>query len=129
MGWGLWEKEWMINQTCKYQRIFSLQRHEWGNNSSRKKDVIINRLRLLQTYLNGDQFKIGQHINGLCMSCGITQDPVHFIMDCPDTINLRTTIRQAYGKSSGEWSFINIMSNPVSTDIIINYVLKNNISI
>ena len=128
-SWDRWKDDWGKNQTTKYQNIFSLQSYGWVNNTTRKRDTIINRLRLLQTYLNGDQHKIGLHKDGLCLTCGVTQDPVHFIMDCPDTTNLRTSIRKSFGKSAGEWSYKNIISDPLSTDIVINYVLKHNISI
>ena len=77
----LWNREWEENSNCSYQKIFKVKMNKGRALKSRKLDTAINRLRLLQTKLNGGKFKIGLHPDGKCVSCGVLQDGTHFLFD------------------------------------------------
>jgi hypothetical protein len=78
-----WEHRWKVNSTCLYQRTTQINKTCFEFTNNRRKESIINRLRLHQTYLNGGLAKIGLIEDGSCPSCGVIQDGAHFLLNCP----------------------------------------------
>jgi len=126
--WDSWMKEWESEPVTTYQKMFQIKRKYKKFQLSRKAERIINRFRLLQTRLNAGLFKIGLHADGICTTCGTTQDCFHFIMECIDTEKLRNDIKIHYS-SEKLWTYPNLLSDPGVMDILTKYVLENKIAI
>src|SRR6266516_462930 len=95
---GLWKKDWKSKQTCSYQKTFQLRSSYSSFSNIRRLDSAISRLRLMQTNLNAGRFKLGLHQDGLCTTCGVAEDRVHFTMFCSDTKDLRDQLLKTMKK-------------------------------
>ncbi len=126
---GLWNNEWRENIKCSYQKIFKLNKGHEFTFKSRRIDTAISRLRLCQTRLNSGKFKIGQHEDGLCLSCGVMEDGYHFIFNCVRTVNLRIKLREIAEKGNVKWNFADVLSNKESIIAIAEYIVRNNIEV
>jgi hypothetical protein len=125
--WKRWEKDWISNQTCKYQRIFTSCRNDVSKvNLQRRHEVMVSRLRLQQSKLNAGLFKLGLHPNGLCDTCGTAQDNEHYVMQCLTTQKLREELHQSL-KGTINWSFQDILKNPKACEIITKFIITNNL--
>ena len=108
--WSIWKDQWENKTRNQYQNTFNLQQKYLQFNISWKDACIVNRLRMLQTRLNGGLFKIGRHETGLCSNCNTLQSEKHFIMDCTETTELRNDIRSIYDTSK-PWEYQHILSD------------------
>src|SRR3989442_11305801 len=126
--WGKWLNEWKANPKGTYQNTFTPNKYFIIPNKSRKKDIILNRMRLLQTKLNSGLHRIGLHQDGLCESCGVEESCQHFILHCPRTAELRKAISRGI-TSALPCDYQELLSNLSATEIIVNYVIAQNISI
>ena len=127
--WGLWKEDWRGNSTCKYQSIFNHKQSSLILQKPRKYEIIINRLRLLQTKLNGDLYKLSLHPDGMCEKCQVLNDSVHFLMNCSETVKLRIDIKSCHSPVSSKWTYQEILTNPKAMDVIVNFIQRNNIDI
>src|SRR6267154_45476 len=92
--WNKWLNQWSSEPKGNYQVIFPPSKYSTASIKSRKKDVIRNRIILLNTKLNSGLHKLGLHANGNCDICGVQEDSIHFIMECKKTEQLRKDIRK-----------------------------------
>ena len=83
----------------------------------------------MQTKLKGDLFKLGLHPDGICINCSSIEDCVHFILYCKYTEQLRTDIRNCSERLMDNMNYQDIVSDPKAMDIIVNFILKNDIVI
>ena len=128
--WKEWVKDWKAKVTCRYQDVFELKREGYrGNNMVRIKETIVNRIRLLQTRLNSDLFKIGLHENGLCEKCQVKQDIFHFIYECSDSVILRDNLRYASDDQLSLMGLNEITTSKKLCNVLIDYILANKIDI
>ena len=127
--WEDWRKDWASNTTCKYQSIFQLNRKYLKSLGSRRKDLIMSRFRLLQSKLNGGLYKLGLHPDGKCVTCGQIEDTVHLLMDCTKTILLRKQIKEQLNIPQSKWNYVDLTSEPRVMEMIVTYILENNIEI
>ena len=95
---------------------------------SRKKDTIINRIRLQQTRLKAGKFKIGLHVDGLCSKCGMEEDAIHFLLHCKDTEELRENLKNFYGEGIN-WDFQYLISDQNAIQIIADFITMKNIEV
>src|SRR6266516_2034576 len=108
----------------QYQKTFQLRSSYSSFSNIRRLDSAITRLRLMQTNLNAGRFKLGLHQDGLCTTCGVAEDGVHFIMFCSDTKDLRDQLStQNYEKDKLEFPYV--MTNIETVKIIAKYILIN----
>jgi len=126
--WKKWLNFWEQSKTCTYQKIFTLNKSLKRFNKSRRKDIIITRLRLHQNRLNAGLFKLGLHEDGKCSACGSLDDSIHFILNCSNTAELTNKLL-AEVKDSKYWNYQFIMSNQATVDIIVDYVIEKDIEI
>jgi ribonuclease HI len=127
--WTRWQKEWSRESICCYQEVFaSCKNYSFRFNLSRKREVTISRLRLMQSRLNSGLKKINLHVNGHCEECGVLETTEHFINECLKTKQLRDNLRQVLG-SSRIWKLEEILSNPSSIMTITDYIIENRIKI
>jgi len=126
--WKTWECDWQTNQTCKYQTMFSVSKNYLHFNMSRRKCTIITRLRLMQCKLNAGLFKIGLHRDGLCTTCGVLQDGVHLLMECIETEPLRIKLKKNI-RNLKNWNYQFLVSDPLSVNLITEFLIKNNFDI
>src|SRR3989442_2896093 len=117
------------NPIGAYQHIFNPTNNFILPNRSRKNDITVNRLRLLQTKLNAGLYKLGLHQTGLCEMCNVEESCQHMILYCKKTENLRIDIRQSVPTVSKPWDYKDYLSNPKVVDIIINYIRTESIII
>src|SRR5437867_2241967 len=71
--WDKWLKKWRENPIGAYQHIFIPTKKFILSNRSRKKDITVNRLRLVQTKLNAGLYKLGLHQTDLCEMCNVEE--------------------------------------------------------
>ena len=83
-------------------------------------------MRLMQTNLNAGRFKIGLHQDGMCSTCGVAEDGVHFLMACRDTKDLRDQILKT--TKNINFNFPELMSNLETVNIIAKYILENKVN-
>src|SRR6267154_475849 len=88
-----WKLKWERTPTCSYQRISTIRSSCFHFTKSRKKETIINRLRLMQSKLRAGLAKIGLEQESNCSSCGEVQNGPHLLMDCKETDDLRVLLR------------------------------------
>jgi len=124
-----WMKKWEMNPTGKYQNSFKPNMNVIKENASRKKDMIINRLRLLQTKLNSGLYKLGIHQTGECDVCRVEETCEHFLLKCTKTEVLRRRIKTHHKAKQSTWRYEDIMGNEKVLDIIASYVIEQGITI
>src|SRR6266516_4934293 len=113
-------------QKNSYQRLFKPSRNFIIPNKSRYKDVICNRLRLLQSNLNAGLHKINLHPNGFCVKCGVEESNTHFLLDCLNTTELRREIKRKCSTPVILSNYQELTSNQRVLETILEYVtLKN----
>ena len=122
-GWirNKWVEKWSNEPNCKYQRTFCIRETCLTSNSNRKKDTIINRLRLLQTKLKAGLAKIGLLEDGACQTCGVLEDVYHFVMMCKNTEDLRQKLYSVKSKVN-LFSFQELLPDVEIMDNIADYV-------
>ena len=91
-------------------------------------DSIINRIRLHQTKLNAGLFKINVHQNGLCDTCSVPENFLHFISKCTKTVNLRQKLQLSLNES-GELNLVKLLNDSNQMKEIACYCREFNISI
>ena len=130
-GWirDLWNREWDEKPSCSYQRMFKTRKKKKCVLKTRNLDSAINRIRLMQTKLNGGKYKIGLHPDGKCNSCQVLQDCNHFIFECTDTVELREKLKKLSIKHSICWDFENILSHHATINEIAKYIVDNKVEI
>jgi len=127
--WMKWQAEWEKESTCEYQKYFKLTRAYRKPNNSRRKDITLNRLRLMQCQLNAGLHKIGKHTTGLCLYCGVAQTNVHFLLNCTNTNDLRNEIKKATKVLQPLWTYENLLNDHLIAEIIVHYIQMNNVEI
>jgi len=125
---GKWAQNWKLSPTCSYQKMANLRKSCFYFTKSRKKETIINRLRLMQTKLKGGLAKIGLEQEANCSTCGVLQNGPHLILECKETEQLRVLLR-ANKPSNIKWEFFELLSDTKLATIVADYVLEHNISI
>lgn len=127
-----WHEDWKKTPTCEYQKSFGLRGKVPSFSSNRIKDCIFSRLRLCQTKLNHGLFKIGVIDNDLCDVCCVKEDGAHLLFECLKTESLRDELnkltvldKQILVKHDLE----RLLSSIPAANIIIRYLIKNNISV
>src|SRR5437867_3532209 len=95
--WGKWLSEWKTNPKGTYQNTFNPSQSFLNPIKSRSKDVIFNRMRLLQRKLNSGLHKIGLHPSG--------QHCQHLIIYCAKTRPLRNIIRRIIPSATYPWDY------------------------
>src|SRR6266516_6713738 len=122
-------KDWEMNPTGKYQNSFKPNMNVIKENASRKKDMIINRLRLLQIKLNSGLYKLEIHQTGECDVCRVEETCEHFLLKCTKTEVLRRIIKTHHKAKQSTWRYEDIMENEKVLDIIASYVIEQGITI
>src|SRR3989442_11616836 len=100
------------NPIGAYQHIFNPTKKFILPNRSRKNDITVNRLRLLQTKLNAGLYKLGLHQTGLCEMCNVEESSQHIILHCKKTESPRIDIRQSVPTVSNHGTIKNIYQIP-----------------
>jgi len=95
---------------------------------SRRCDIIASRTRLLHSKLNAGLFKIGLHVSGECDLCGVAEDIPHFLLECIRTVQLRQEIKNVVPACKEKWQFQALTTCTTVMDIIVKFIVRNNIS-
>ena len=127
--WDRWCKQWETNPTGSYQKLFKPTARFLTPNVSRRSDVTISRIRMLQSKLNAGLHKLGLHPDGNCEACGVEETSEHFLIKCIKTDKLRKEIFRRCTGLSIPLNFQELTSNKEAIDIIINYIRSENISV
>ncbi|MGL5597690.1 MAG: ribonuclease H family protein, partial [Aeromonas sp.] len=81
-----WQQKWDMEKTGRHlyniQKKVGLQINETGSDFKRREEVIITRLRLGHSSLNGNLHKIRKHPSGFCRFCGETETVEHILLQC-----------------------------------------------
>ncbi len=127
--WRKWLQDWSNKPSSRYQNCYRPRRDCFVIKKSRRQEITVCRLRMLQSNLRGDQFKINMHVDGLCDICRKNEDCFHLIMDCQKTDQMRLAIKANSPHLRNNWTYQNILSDETAINIIIDYLQKNNIDI
>jgi len=127
--WHKWLQDWSSKPSSRYQHCYSPRRDCFMIKKSRRQEITICRLRMLQSNLRGDQFKINMHNDGLCDVCENNEDCFHLVMSCQKTEQMRLAIKANSPHLRNNWSYEKILSDETAINIIIDYLQKNNIEI
>ncbi len=127
--WDRWFTEWRNNPRGSYQETFKPVKKYSTPFKSRQRDIIATRIRCLQSKLNSGLFKVGLLDHAKCIICDVEESNKHFIMDCKKTECLRTLIKNSSLIHPSNWNFAAITSDRRVMDIIVNFVIKNDIDI
>lgn len=129
---GVWHREWEKNKSCSYQRLFNLRKNVDSFCENRMQDVIISRMRLLQTRLNYGLTKIGVKDNENCETCLVRQDEFHFIFDCIDTHYMRMKLQNIKNFDNSlltNRNYAEILSDSKCVKVIAEFITKNKCTI
>lgn len=96
---------------------------------SRNKEVIINRLRLQSCKFNFYLYKIGLCPSPLCDICQVPDTVNHFLTNCSKHNSLHANLSCATKELKVQSCLVNYLSNINLINIIVNYIISNNISI
>ena len=126
--WRLWLEKWGSTPYGSYQATYAPTSKQSIFFKSRRSEIIVHRIKLLQSQLNAGLFKIGMHTDGNCSICGVTDNNHHFLLDCASTVELRNDIRRLVAVSPGKWNYRDLTSNNCVLDIMIKYITSKNIN-
>ena len=94
--------------------------------ASRRKEILISKLRIGKCALNQHLFLLKHHSNGKCQVCPQEDENVrHFLMECLAQSVLREEIRTRTNLSE----MSSMLSNPASVDLIFRWICKNRINL
>jgi len=127
--WNKWLEQWKSEPNGNYQNTFPPTKYSSASIKSRKKDVIRNRMRMLQTKLNSGLHKLGLHENGNCDICGVQESSKHFILECKRTEQLRKDMQKYQNISNKPDTYQRLMANDKTINLIINFIINENIEI
>jgi len=106
----IWQKRWEEDQ--KGRRYHKLQKSvitKIYTERNRREDIIITRLRLDHTGLNGTMFIMGKIEVEECRGCGVKENVEHIVLHCnmykAESEKLRDRVREA----GREWSLMGIL--------------------
>src|SRR6267154_2613471 len=130
-GWILRKskEDWSSNIRCDYQKIFPYSSKAIFWNIPRAQEIIVSRLRLLQSRLNSGLFKLGLHNTGLCEKCGSLEDSIHFIMECPVLDVLRANFLKHLQNKGILWSFLSVVNDEYIMLSLAKFIIDNKIKI
>jgi len=114
-----------------YISIFApaFQNITFSSKFSRHKEVILNRLRLQSCKLNLYLNKIGLNPSPLCDICHMPDSVDHFLTICNKHISLHTNLLMTSNKLHIQPSIVSYLSNIILINIILTYIVTNNIII
>ena len=126
-----WQSIWTTPPLCTYQKTFCLRSNSNSLCQLRSSDSIISRLRLMQSKLKAGLFKIGLVDDPNCDLCGVPQDNVHFLLSCPSTDDLRTSIKDEITRRNLNiaWNFQSLLSNPFIAEVVATYVRSRRLTV
>ena len=127
-SYSQWYERWKSNPTCSYQRLFTPYKGFRSSIKSRRKETIINRLRLNQTKLVGDKFKVGLADDERCPDCNIIQNGIHLLINCIATETLRDKIKTVFKKEK-PWSYAELLTDRTVYNIIADFIIENEIQV
>ena len=82
----------------------------------------------MHSKLNAGLFKLGLRQDGNCITCGVEQDNVHFLMQCIETEELRNSIEKVIKKPKSTFKFLELVSDNRILEAIANYVVSKQIN-
>ncbi len=127
-AWGLWLHKWGNNPEGTYQCTYAPTSTISRTFSSRRHQIIANRIKLLHSKLNWGLYKIGKHDDGTCEVCSIKEDNNHFLIECSKTAELRKEIRNRITLSPDKWKYGYLTTIPCVIDLMVKFIIVNNIS-
>ncbi len=126
--WRSWMKDWGERPDGSYQSTYSPSQSKSTCYMSRRFEIIANRIKLLQSKLNGCLFKVGLHPDGKCSTCGVMEDNHHFLMNCVKTEDIRCEIKKYTDTNPVKWSYGDLTINKEVLNIVVKYIISNNIN-
>ena len=127
-SYGQWYEKWKNKPTCSYQKLFAPFKGYRSSLRSSRKETIINRLRLNQTKLLGDKYKVGLSDDELCPDCKVLQNGMHLLMSCINTEELRNKIKNMYRKEK-LWTYTELLSDKTMNNIIAEFIIEKSIQV
>jgi ribonuclease HI len=95
----------------------------------RRKQTLINRLRLQQCGLNFYLNKIGVKTSPLCDQCHADETVNHFLLECPKHLDLTSNLTYLSIKLHLQLNVATILTNNEMINVVYEYVKYNNLNV
>jgi ribonuclease HI len=114
-----WQTDWNNNQSPSEYRLWhkSVSKAIKHNESTRRHQVLITRLRLGACGLNNHLCSIGCHGNGCCTDCGMSETVQHFLIECPHSA-IVAALRTKCSELGVPFNLQNCLTVPALTSIV-----------
>ena len=112
-----WQTRWVSDPRSQHHKTIEklVSTKSKFQCASRRKEILISKLRIGKCALNQDPFLLKRHPDGKCQVCPQEDENVwHFLMECPAQSVLREEIRTRTNLSE----MSSMLSNPASVDLI-----------
>ena len=123
-----WQTRWVSDPRSQHHKTIEklVSTKSKFQCASRKKEILISKLRIGKCALNQHLFLLKHHPDGKCQVCPQEDENVqHFLMECPAQSVLREEIRTRTNLSE----MSSMLSNPASVDLIFRWICKNRINL
>ena len=123
-----WQTRWVSDPRSQHHKTIEklVSTKSKFQCASRRKEILISKLRIGKCALNQHLFLLKHHPDGKCQVCPQEDENVrHFLMECPAQSVLREEIRTRTNLSE----MSTMLSNPASVDLIFRWICKNRINL
>ena len=123
-----WQTRWVSDPRSQHHKTIEklVSTKSKFQCASRRKEILISKLRIGKCALNQHLFLLKHHPDGKCQVCPQEDENVrHFLMECPAQSVLREEIRTRTNLSE----MSSMLSNPASVDLIFRWICKNRINL
>ena len=123
---SIWQHQW--NESTKgndYRMIEPLVSRKLKiTQFNRGREVIATRLRFGKCSLNFYLNIVGKHATGYCSRCHVPETIEHFILQCPQNLELAMKLTEQCQAENIGLEITNVLKNDKTMEIIIDYVIK-----
>ena len=68
-------------------------------------------------------------MRGLCETCGVLKDGIHFLIECVETTTLREKLKEITERLNLKWGYADLLNNQGTINEIAKYIIENDIEI
>ena len=123
---SIWQQQW--NDSTKgndYKKMEPLvSRKLKFTRMNRGRETIATRLRFGKCALNFYLKIIGKHATGNCSKCNVPETIEHFILQCPNNLELVTELTKKCVEDNLGVEISNVLKNDETMEMIIDYIIR-----
>ena len=111
-GLEIWQKRW--EEDRKGRRFYKIQKNVSIKNymeKNRREEIVMTRLRVDHTGLNGTLFLMGKRNSENCENCGVKENVEHVILNCTLNEVERQVLKDKVQEAGREWNLVGILGS------------------